>query len=74
MPFSLYLRHSFCSESDQIKGNGVFFKKLSMVSPILDVVETNVCGDDSGQERHEGSLLKLINQDWSVTLAGGSNG
>ena len=45
-----------------------------MVSPILDVVETNVCGDYSGKKRHESSLLKLINQDWSVTLAGGSNG
>ena len=36
--------------------------------PVLDVIEADVGGDDAGEERHQGALLQLVNQDGRVTL------
>ena len=31
--------------------------------PVLDLIKADVGGDDAGQERHQGALLQLVNQD-----------
>ena len=36
--------------------------------PVLDIVEPDVGGDDAGEERHEGALLQLVDQDRGVAL------
>ena len=37
--------------------------------PVLDIVEPDVGGDDAGEQRHEGALLQLVDQDRGVALA-----
>ena len=36
--------------------------------PVLDIVKADVGGDDAGEQRHQGALLQLVDQDRGVAL------